>query len=62
MFIRHGQYGTTFNETKALQCFNESMSWRKKNEVYGNTNSKTSYMNFPDASTKVFSSYRYFKR
>ncbi len=38
MFIRHGQYGTTFNETRALQYFNESMTWRKENNVYGKTN------------------------
>jgi hypothetical protein len=37
MFIRHGQYGTTFNEARALQYFDESMNWRKKNNIYGNT-------------------------
>ncbi len=37
MFIRHGQYETTFNDKRALQYFNESMTWRKENNVYGKT-------------------------
>lgn len=38
MFIRHGQYEDKFNQIKSLQYFNESMIWRKENQVYGNHN------------------------
>jgi hypothetical protein len=59
MFIRHGQYETKFNETKALQYFNESMSWRKENNVYGNANSKILYS---DLLKSLFFPYRYIKK
>ncbi|CAF1345645.1 unnamed protein product [Rotaria magnacalcarata] len=34
MFIQHGQFGTTFNEERALGCFDGSFSWRKRHNVY----------------------------
>ncbi len=37
MFIQHGQFGTNFNQEKALRIFNGSMTWRKENNVYGKT-------------------------
>lgn len=40
MFIRHGQYGTVFNERRALQYFHESMKWRRENKVYGTNHPK----------------------
>ena len=36
MFIQHGQYGSTFNEERALRLFDGAMKWRKQNQVYGN--------------------------
>lgn len=39
MFIQHGQFGTTFNEGRALHCFNGSLSWRKTHNVFGKTTS-----------------------
>jgi hypothetical protein len=35
MFIQHGQFGTSFNQDRALRIFNASMRWRKNNNVYG---------------------------
>ncbi len=35
MFIQHGQFGTSFNQDRALRIFDESLSWRKKQNVYG---------------------------
>ncbi|CAF2867549.1 unnamed protein product, partial [Rotaria sp. Silwood2] len=34
MFIQHGQFGTSFNQDRALHIFDESMSWRKQHNVY----------------------------
>lgn len=35
MFIRHGQFGATFDEDRAMSVFNASLSWRKEHHVYG---------------------------
>ncbi|CAF1295579.1 unnamed protein product [Adineta steineri] len=35
MFIQHGQFGSNFDEDRALKIFNASMSWRKEHSVYG---------------------------
>ena len=35
MFVQHGQYGTTFDEKRALKIFNDAMVWRKQNNIYG---------------------------
>jgi hypothetical protein len=35
MFIQHGQFGTSFDQNRALGIFNGSMSWRKTHHVYG---------------------------
>ncbi len=35
MFIRHGQYGKTFDEQKAFRIFHDAMVWRKQNQTYG---------------------------
>jgi len=35
MFIQHGQFGSTFDEDRALRIFNGAMSWRKEHNVYG---------------------------
>jgi hypothetical protein len=40
MFIQHGQFGTSFDEDRALRIFNASMSWRKKHNVYGSISIK----------------------
>ncbi|CAF0933238.1 unnamed protein product [Rotaria sordida] len=34
MFIQHGQFGTSFNQERALHVFNAAMSWRKRHNVY----------------------------
>ncbi|CAF4870001.1 unnamed protein product [Rotaria sp. Silwood1] len=34
MYIQHGQFGTSFNQERALNFFNGSMSWRKRHNVY----------------------------
>ncbi|CAF0777273.1 unnamed protein product [Adineta ricciae] len=34
MFIRHGQFGATFDEDRAMSVFNASLSWRKEHHVY----------------------------
>ncbi len=39
MFIQHGQFGTSFDQERALRVFNGSMTWRKQNNVYGKTKS-----------------------
>jgi hypothetical protein len=38
MFIQHGQFGTSFDQERALRVFNGSLSWRKRHNVYGNDN------------------------
>lgn len=35
MFVQHGQYGKAFDEKKALKQFQDAMTWRKQNNVYG---------------------------
>lgn len=35
MFVEHGQYGKTFDNTKAFKVFHDAMSWRKTNNIYG---------------------------
>jgi len=34
MFIQHGQFGTSFDQERALRIFDGSMSWRKRHNVY----------------------------
>ncbi|UJR22873.1 hypothetical protein I4U23_025902 [Adineta vaga] len=34
MFIQHGQFGTTFDQDRALRVFNDSLAWRKRHNVY----------------------------
>jgi hypothetical protein len=34
-FIQHGQFGTSFDQDRALRVFNGTMRWRKNNNVYG---------------------------
>ncbi|CAF1118614.1 unnamed protein product [Adineta steineri] len=34
MFVRHAQYGKTFDEQKGFYHFNEAMTWRKQNNAY----------------------------
>lgn len=41
MFIEHGQFGSTFDEDRALRVFNTAMEWRKKNNVYGKKKTTT---------------------
>jgi hypothetical protein len=41
MFIQHGQFGTSFDEDRALRIFNASMTWRKEHDVYGIISIKT---------------------
>ncbi len=35
MFIQHGQFGTSFDQDRALRVFDGSLSWRKRHNVYG---------------------------
>jgi len=35
MFIQHGQFGTSFNQDRALRVFEGSLSWRKRHNVFG---------------------------
>jgi hypothetical protein len=38
MFIQHGQFGTDFNQERALRVFQAAMSWRNTQRVYGRGN------------------------